>query len=174
MADDTATAMNDGTSMTGEPGSQGGASSGGSRGGVRETVKAKLAEQGGALRGQAQAKAREYAEQGKTKATDTLDGISRFINETAQSLDEQLGADLGEYVHRAADAVSEFAENLKQKDVDELLGDAREIVRRNPALAVGAAAAAGFVLVRLLKAAGSPTSGQSAGTAAGSSRTQAG
>ena len=174
MADDTATAINDGTSMTGELGTQSSTSGGSSRGGVRDTVKAKLAEQGEALRGQAQAKAREYAEQGKTKATDTLDGISRFINETAESLDEQLGADLGEYVHRAADAVSEFTQSLKQKDVDELLDDAREIVRRNPALAVGAAAAAGFVLVRLLKAAGPQSPAQSTSARSGSSSSQAG
>ena len=58
-------------------------------------------------------------------------------------------------MHRAADAVAGFTDTLKDKDVDELLNEAREAVRRNPALAIGAAAAVGFVLVRLLKSAGS-------------------
>lgn len=158
MADITETATNDELSMTNETAST--ANSSGSQGGtggrskVRDTVKSKLAEQRDALRDQAQAKAREYAEQGKAKATDTLTGVSRFIDETARSLDDQLGADIGEYVHRAAAAVEGFTETIQQKDVEELLDDARDLVRRNPALAIGAAAAVGFVLVRLLKSTG--------------------
>lgn len=158
MADDTATVMNDGTSMTDQPSETTSttgrrARSGGKSSGVRSAVKEKLTEQGSALRGQAQAKAREYAELGKSKAADTLDGFSRFFGDTANALDEQLGPELGEYMHRAADAVAGFTDTLKQKDVEELFEDAREAVRRNPALAIGAAAAAGFVLMRLLKSA---------------------
>ena len=150
MADITETAIDDEVKMTDQPTSR----STGTRGGrVRNTVKAKLTEQTEALRGQAQTKALEYAEQGKVKAADTLDGVSRFFNDTAKALDDQLGGGIGEYVHRAADAVAGFTDALKQKDVEELLDDAREAVRRNPALAIGAAAAAGFVLVRLLKSA---------------------
>jgi ElaB/YqjD/DUF883 family membrane-anchored ribosome-binding protein len=123
------------------------------RSGVRDTVKSKLVEQRDALRGQAQTKAREYAEQGKAKATDTLGSVSRFFDDTAKALDDQLGSDIGDYVHRAAAAVEGFTDTLKQKDVEELLDDARDMVRRNPALAIGAAAAVGFVMVRLLKSA---------------------
>jgi len=157
MADITETAIDDEVSMTDEAATAG--TRRGTRSTARNTVKAKLAEQGEALRGQAKAKAREYAEQGKAKATDTLDGVSRFFDETASAVDSQLGAEFGDYVHRAADAVAGFTETLKQKDVEELLEDAREAVRRNPALAIGAAAAAGFVLVRLLKSASPPNEG---------------
>jgi len=149
MADITETAINE-VSMTDQPKSPRKSSA---RPGVRDTVKAKLTEQRDALRGQVETKAREYAEQGKAKATDTLDGVSRFFDDTAKALDDQLGSDIGEYVHRAAAAVEGFTDTLKQKDVEELLDDAREMVRRNPALAIGAAAAVGFVLVRLLKSA---------------------
>jgi len=157
MADITETTLDDEVSMTDDstassPRRTRGAAN---RAGVRDGLKAKLAEQRDVLRDQAQTKAREYAEQGKAKATDALDGVSRFFDDTARSLDDQLGAEIGDYVHRAAAAVEGFTETLKQKDVEELLDDARDLVRRNPALAIGAAAAVGFVLVRLLKSTGS-------------------
>lgn len=154
MADTIDPAINDEVHMTDQAKPVRGRS-GARSGGVRDTVKAKFAEQKEALRGQARTKARDYAEQGKGKATETLEGISRFFDETAASVDKELGPDIGDYVHRAADAVAGFTDSLKDKDVDELLNDAREAVRRNPALAIGAAAAVGFVLVRLLKSAGS-------------------
>ena len=120
---------------------------------ARDTVKSKLVEQREALKGQAKTKAREYAEQGKVKAADTLDGLTRFFDDTASALDKQLGADVGDYAHRAAQVVAGFTDALKQKDVEELLDDARAAVRPNPAIAIGAAAAVGFALVRLLKSA---------------------
>jgi ElaB/YqjD/DUF883 family membrane-anchored ribosome-binding protein len=152
MTEATETTFDDGISMSDQAKPRKRAT-GGAKSGIRGAVKEKLVQHGGELRGQAQAKAREYAEQGKAKATDTLYGVSRFFDDTARALDDQLGSDLGGYVHRAADAVAGFTDALKQKDVEELLGEARDAVRRNPALAIGAAAAAGFVLMRLIKSA---------------------
>jgi ElaB/YqjD/DUF883 family membrane-anchored ribosome-binding protein len=48
--------------------------------------------------------------------------------------------------------VSGVADTLKSKEVDELLEGARDFVRNKPAVAIGAAAALGFVLTRLIKA----------------------
>ena len=151
MADISETAIDDEVGMTDTTST--GRARRTTRTSARDTVKSKLVEQRDALKGQATAKAREYAEQGKAKATDTLDGLTRFFGDTASALDKQLGPDVGEYAQRAADAVAGFTETLKQKDVEDLLDDAREAVRRNPAIAIGAAAAVGFVLVRLLKSA---------------------
>lgn len=151
MADISETAIEDEVGMT-DAASTGGARRT-TRPSARDTVKSKLIEQRDALKGQAKTKAREYAEQGKVKATDTLDSLTRFFDDTAGALDKQLGADVGDYAHRAAQAVAGFTDALKQKDVEELLDDAREAVRRNPAIAIGAAAAVGFALVRLLKSA---------------------
>src|SRR3546814_16333084 len=55
-------------------------------------------------------------------------------------------------LRRAADSVSGFADTLRTKDVDELLDDARALVRKSPVIAIGTAAAIGFALVRLVKA----------------------
>lgn len=117
------------------------------------TLREKVSQHGGELRDQVAGRARDYAEQGKEKATSLLDGIARFIDDTATSLDSQLGGNVGQYAHRMSGAVAGLTDTLKSKDVEQLVQDAREAVRRNPVVAIGAAAAAGFVLVRLIKSA---------------------
>src|SRR3546814_13513232 len=78
--------------------------------------------------------------------------ISDWSSDVCSSDLERLGAEYGDYARRAADSVSGFADTLRTKDVDELLDDARAIVRKGPVIAIGTAAAIGFALVRLVKA----------------------
>ncbi|WP_298689691.1 hypothetical protein [uncultured Sphingomonas sp.] len=102
--------------------------------------------------GQAADKARGYAEQGKERASAGLDSFAKMIGDGAGQVDSALGESYGDYVRKAAGAVSDFSGTLRDKDVDELIDDARDLVRRSPAIAIGAAAAAGFVLARIIKA----------------------
>lgn len=118
---------------------------------VRDTIGRKAEE----LRDQALGKAQDYAEMGKEKATGALDSMARLLDNTAGSIDESLGDTVGGYVHRAADAINEFADSLRDKDVEELLSEARDMVKRHPAIAIGAAAAAGFLIARVLRSGGS-------------------
>jgi ElaB/YqjD/DUF883 family membrane-anchored ribosome-binding protein len=74
------------------------------------------------------------------------------VSDTAESIDQRLGGDYGEYARRASDAVAGFADTLREKDVDELYDNVREAVRKSPGVAVGIAAVVGFTLVRLVKA----------------------
>jgi uncharacterized protein YjbJ (UPF0337 family) len=104
------------------------------------------------LRDQAGGKVREFADTGKTRATDMLEELSRVVADTADSIDERLGNNYGEYARKAADGVSGFADSLRGKDVDELYEDVRSAVRKSPGLAIGIAAVVGFTLVRLVKA----------------------
>ena len=97
-------------------------------------------------------KAREYANTGKDKATGALDEISGMVETVAKTIDEKVGAQYGDYARRAAGAVSGVADALKSKDVDDLVKDARTFVREKPAVAIGVAAALGFVFMRLVKA----------------------
>lgn len=97
-------------------------------------------------------KAREYANTGKDKATGALDEISGMVETVAKTIDEKVGAQYGDYARRAAGAVSGVADSLKSKDVDDLVNDARTFVREKPAVAIGVAAALGFVLMRMVKA----------------------
>jgi ElaB/YqjD/DUF883 family membrane-anchored ribosome-binding protein len=111
-----------------------------------------LRSQAGTLLNQAGDKIKDAADQGKTKAGGAMDELASMVEGVATSLDEKLGAQYGDYARKAASAVSGVADTLKSKDVDELMEGARDFVRKKPAIAIGAAAALGFVLTRLIKA----------------------
>ena len=104
------------------------------------------------LRDQAGGKIRDFADGGKTRASDVLEELSRVVADTADSIDERLGNNYGEYARKAADSVSGLAESLRNKDVDELYDNVRSAVRKSPGVAIGIAAVVGFTLVRLVKA----------------------
>lgn len=103
------------------------------------------------LKSQASDKVRDVASQGKERATEALGNVTQMINDTAQTVDERLGPQYGDYVRRAATAVEGFSGSIQGKEVDELFDDARNFVRQSPGVALGAAAAIGFLLVRLVK-----------------------
>jgi ElaB/YqjD/DUF883 family membrane-anchored ribosome-binding protein len=96
-------------------------------------------------------KARAYAEDGKARVGGVLDELSKMMGDAAGTVDEKVGAQYGQYARSAADAVSGFSESLKSKNVDDIVSDARDFVKKSPAIAIGTAAALGFVLMRLIK-----------------------
>jgi ElaB/YqjD/DUF883 family membrane-anchored ribosome-binding protein len=104
------------------------------------------------LKTQAGDKARDYAGKGLGHATDALDEAAKFLQDTAKTVEEKLGPQVGRYGLSAADSVASLADQLRDKDLDELLDDARELVRKSPGIAIGAAVGLGFVLARLAKA----------------------
>ncbi len=117
------------------------------------------AKPGGALQGEAQnmfgkvkTSARDAAASGKDKATSALSEVSAMVGNVAGALDDKVGPQYGDYARKAADAVSGLADSLKSKDIDDLLDQARTFVRTRPAVAIGAAAALGFVLTRIVRA----------------------
>ncbi len=130
---------------------------------LKDSIKDKASAKAAEFKDQYADKARGYAEQGKERASAGLDSVAKMIGDGAGQIDGALGATYGDYVRRAAGAVSDFSDTLRDKDVDELLDDARDLVRRSPAIAIGAAAAAGFVISRIIKA-GSETLDQTAKT----------
>jgi ElaB/YqjD/DUF883 family membrane-anchored ribosome-binding protein len=132
--------------------SGGGAGGGGSEEGQGGGVREQLTSQVQALRGQAGDRVREFADGGKTRASDALEELSRIVADTADSIDERLGGQYGEYARKASDAVSGFADTLRRTEVDELYDNVREAVRKSPGVAIGIAAVVGFTIARLAKA----------------------
>lgn len=96
--------------------------------------------------------AKEAANSGKAKTTHAIDDVTAMVEDVARTIDARVGPQYGDYARRAADALAGVSDSLKSKDVEQLLDDARDFIRRKPAVAIGAAAAIGFVLTRLLKA----------------------
>ncbi|MEM8918851.1 MAG: hypothetical protein AAGE37_08325 [Pseudomonadota bacterium] len=103
------------------------------------------------LKSKAIDKARAAANQGKERTGGAIGNLGKLIDESAQTLDENVGEKYGDYARSAADAVHTFAEKIDEKDVDEMVEDARQFVRKSPAVAIGAAAVVGFLVSRLIK-----------------------
>lgn len=123
---------------------------------TKETVSAfDWKAQGEQVKSQAGKMARDAAGTAKVKTGEAMEGLAKLIAETAQTVDTKLGPQYGDYARQAANAVAGAAKSLDKKDVDQLLGDARDFVRKSPAVAIGAAAIAGYVLMRLAKGSGS-------------------
>lgn len=111
-----------------------------------------LREQAMKYKDQALDQARTAAEEGKTKAADTIHGVADDLRQAAGTLSQnQTIAPVGRYANQAADALENFAGTLRNKDVDQLVTEVSGFVRRNPAVAVGIAVAAGFALTQLLR-----------------------
>jgi ElaB/YqjD/DUF883 family membrane-anchored ribosome-binding protein len=98
--------------------------------------------------------ARAAAEKGKDRATEAVGSIGKLIRDSAATIDENVGKQYGDYARSAAEMVDGFAGKMDAKDVDALAEDARQFVRKSPAVAIGAAAAIGFVLARLIRSGG--------------------
>lgn len=103
------------------------------------------------IKTQAAKVARSAADTAKDKTGSAMQGLAKLISDTAGTVDSKLGPQYGDYARTAAESVAKAAKSLDEKDVDQLLGEARDFVRKSPAVAIGAAAIAGFVLMRLAK-----------------------
>lgn len=118
----------------------------------------KLYEKKDGLTGEAKVRTDEYkdkafgiAEDGKARASSALVGLSQLITDNASTLDEKVGVKYGDYARGAARSVQDAAARLDEKTIDELGEDAKEFVRTSPAMALGLAAAAGYLLGRVFK-----------------------
>ena len=87
----------------------------------------------------------------KDHALDGLQGVSRAVRTTTQSLRDQQHDTVARYVEQAADQVDRLTDTLRNKDVAELIGEAQRYARRQPAMFVGSAFALGLLAARFLK-----------------------
>ena len=118
----------------------------------RGAVIDKIRSGGEKLSGQAADKARGLVGQGLERGAEALSNVGRMVGDTADGIDERLGAEYGDYARRAATAIEDAANNLAAKDADELIDDTRNFVRKSPGVALAGAAVIGFALARLIKA----------------------
>jgi hypothetical protein len=118
----------------------------------RGAVMNKLRSGGEKLSGQAADKARGLVGQGLERGAEALANVGKMVGDTADGIDERLGAEYGDYARRAATAIEDAANSLAAKDADELIDDTRTFVRKSPGVALAGAAVIGFALARLIKA----------------------
>jgi ElaB/YqjD/DUF883 family membrane-anchored ribosome-binding protein len=99
----------------------------------------------GTLKSKAQdvgARATQRAEQARVGAAAGLDTVASTLH--------QQGERVASAAHSAADAMTHGAEYLRDNDVQTMLGDLMEVIRRNPGPSLIGAAALGFLLGRAL------------------------
>lgn len=106
----------------------------------------------GKLGQQATDKLRVVADDGKARAGGALDQVAQLLTDAATQVDDKLGEQYGRYARDAAGQVQGFADTVRNKDVNELIDEARAFVRASPAFAIGLAAALGFAAARLVQA----------------------
>lgn len=137
------------------PGSSATPNDGGIQAKAKESAKAAgsaIKDEASSLGAKAAESARTAADSGKAKAAGALGHVSKIITDSAGQIDAKFGPSYGDYARKAASAIDGLAGQLDAKAVDDLVEDARGFVKRNPAIAIGAAAALGFVLTRVVKA----------------------
>jgi ElaB/YqjD/DUF883 family membrane-anchored ribosome-binding protein len=95
---------------------------------------------------------RTLADTGKSKATGALSEFAKMLDDAAVQVDEKLGSQFGGYARQASGAVQSFADGLDGKEIDDIVDDVRVFVQKSPTVAIGTAAALGFVVARVLRA----------------------
>jgi hypothetical protein len=97
-------------------------------------------------------RARGFVGEGLKSGSATLGNIAGIIEETVEQIGERLGPQYGDYAKTASQTIQRYASTLESKDPEELVDDARDLIRKSPAVVITGAAILGFGLVRLLKA----------------------
>lgn len=87
----------------------------------------------------------------KDRATDSLGSLARAVRDTSQPLRNNQQEAIAQYVERAADQIERFSTRLRERDIKELFNDVQGYARRQPAVFIGAAFAAGLLAARFLK-----------------------
>lgn len=115
---------------------------------------AKLREQASKLGHEAADTARRIGNEGLGKASSAMSGLAKSAHDLGDRVGhtgDETRAKVGEFAHKAGERLDSYANKLRDKDIDDVVSDVRESVRRNPAIAVGAAVAIGFLLSRLFR-----------------------
>lgn len=112
---------------------------------------AKVKEQASAVGAEAIETARKAATQGKDMAAEALTEISKLAEGAAKVVDERVGEQYGDYARKAATSVGNAATALQGKDIDTIVTDTKDFVKKRPAIAIGAVAAVGLFVAGLLR-----------------------
>lgn len=112
---------------------------------------------GASLTGEVKERVASTAEEGKENVAERLDDVAKAARHSASELEGQQDW-IAHLVERGADELGNLAATLRTNDLQGLLGKLEDLARRQPAVFVGAAMAAGFATGRLGKAVASGAS----------------
>jgi hypothetical protein len=119
-----------------------------SDGGAIDKVKSEAA-------GVAQDMKRQGQEQFETRkqtAADQTEKLADVVERVSEELKGQDQESLADYAGQLAGSMKNFAESLRQRNLDELVKDTQQLARNNPTLFLMGSVAVGIALSRFLKA----------------------
>lgn len=120
----------------------------------KETVKGsaeKAREQVYHLKDQVQEQTKSVVMNQKSRAADNLHGMADGFRQMSEQMREKDQNYLSQYIDRAADQIERVSEYMRESDINDLIDDAQQLARRQPAIFVGGAFALGFLMARFLK-----------------------
>lgn len=153
-----------------------GSSSQGAADTARQTVHDltdKAKEQAGDLVDKAKDTASEHLSDGKEKATGVLTDAAEALHSVGDTLRDNDQGAFARYADMAATQVEQFTDAIRGRSVGELLDEAEDFARREPALFLGGAFVMGIFGARFLKASGM-AGGMSGGSGSRSGQTGGG
>jgi hypothetical protein len=90
----------------------------------------------------------------------TLNTVATALHDASRELRKQDETPIADYVDSAASQVEQFANTLREQNLEQLMNTTAQFARRQPALFLGAAFALGFAATRFIKSSSPSGSGQ--------------
>jgi hypothetical protein len=100
------------------------------------------------------ARGKDKLDTGKKTAARGIEQLAAVLDEATESLERSEQQSLAGYAQELAGSVRSFANNLRDRSVDDLIGETQTLARRNPTLFFFGSVAVGIALSRFLKASG--------------------
>jgi hypothetical protein len=117
-----------------------------------EAAKQEVATKAGEVREDAAFRIREQVGQRSNQAGEQIEAVAQALRSGGEQLRTEGKASSADLVENLARRADDLGGYLKGTDADRILGDVEDFARRRPWLVAGAAAVAGFVTSRLVKA----------------------
>lgn len=114
-----------------------------------------IADDAGALLGEARQKGKEQFEHYRDTTADQLDSLQEGARSAAAALEDNDSLGLSQYLNQTARRVGEFADQIRHESAESLLQRGAWLARSNPALFLAASVAAGFAVSRFMRASAS-------------------
>jgi hypothetical protein len=102
------------------------------------------------LASDASEKLRSAVETQKTAGADYIGGLAGAVRRAAGEFDQEI-PQAANYIRGAAEAIDDFSDALRRRDLSQLVRDVQGFARSQPSAFLGATLVAGFAAVRFLK-----------------------
>jgi hypothetical protein len=130
---------------------------------------AHISDQAAQVAGAAKRRTLEAMEQQRLAGADRMGNFARTTHKAADRIGEDMPL-AADYVHDAARRIERLSDTLRDRSIDQLIGDVETFARTQPIALFGASIAAGFAISRFLKSTARRSDPAAGGEARGGGR----